>query len=246
MRHPALPRLALIITSFPAIASAQEFPGSPDVDTVLRAVVQKYVDARSQGPEGYRATVHRRRRPARLGRPLAEGPRRAGARHARIVAARSGQAKHRLRVDPPALARGDAGRWRILSGLVGRAAGVRPLILDSPLGDPVQELADVLAPQLLDGRAPAPLLPLPERREVFVARPARPGLGTQATLRRRLEGRRHLIGPGAAVPCSAARPVRRVHSRAHSSDPGVRNRTEPALGAHEIRRKTSAARSSRR
>jgi hypothetical protein len=46
MRRPALPRLALIITSFPAIASAQEPPDSPDVDTALRAVVQKYVDAR--------------------------------------------------------------------------------------------------------------------------------------------------------------------------------------------------------
>jgi hypothetical protein len=46
MRRPTLPRLALIITSFPAIASAQEPPDSPDVDTAFRAVVQKYVDAR--------------------------------------------------------------------------------------------------------------------------------------------------------------------------------------------------------
>ena len=33
MRRPVLPRLALIITSLPAMASAQEPPDSPDVDT---------------------------------------------------------------------------------------------------------------------------------------------------------------------------------------------------------------------
>ncbi len=36
----------LMITSLPAIASAQEPPDSPEVDTALRAVVQKYVVAR--------------------------------------------------------------------------------------------------------------------------------------------------------------------------------------------------------
>jgi hypothetical protein len=34
---------------------------------------------------------------------------------------------------------------KVLAGLVGRAAWVRPLILDGALVDPVQELADVLA-----------------------------------------------------------------------------------------------------
>jgi hypothetical protein len=50
----------------------------------------------------------------------------------------------------------------VLAGLVGSTTGIRPFIRDSPLVDPVQKLADVLPPQLLDGNAPAPLLPLPE------------------------------------------------------------------------------------
>ena len=86
----------------------------------------------------------------------------------------------------------------VLAGLVGRAARVLSLILDGLFVDPVEELADVLAPQLLDGDAAAPPLPLPEGREVLVARRAGQGLGAQVALRRRLEGRRHLIGPGAA------------------------------------------------
>ena len=54
----------------------------------------------------------------------------------------------------------------VLAGLVGRAARILPLILDGLLVDPVEELAEVLAPQLLDGDAAAPRLPLPEGREV--------------------------------------------------------------------------------
>ena len=41
---------------------------------------------------------------------------------------------------------------RVFAGLVGRAAAVRTFIGVVPLVDPVQEIADVLPPQLLDGR----------------------------------------------------------------------------------------------
>ena len=83
----------------------------------------------------------------------------------------------------------------MLAGLVGRAAWVRPLVRDGLLVDPVEELADVLPPQSLDRPAPAPLLPLPEGREILVARPARQGLGAQVALRRCPECRRHLVRP---------------------------------------------------
>src|SRR5262249_34742133 len=96
----------------------------------------------------------------------------------------------------------------VLAGLVGRAAGVLSLTLDSLIVDPVEALADALAAQWLDGAGAAPPLPLPEGGEVLVARGAGQGLGAQVALRCRLEGRRHLIGPGAASPCPAARPVR--------------------------------------
>ena len=83
----------------------------------------------------------------------------------------------------------------VLAGLVGRAARVGPLVLDGLLVDPVEELADVLAPQLLDRAAAAPPLPLPDGREVLVARPAGQALGADVALRRRLEGRRHPSAP---------------------------------------------------
>src|SRR5262245_49906752 len=50
----------------------------------------------------------------------------------------------------------------VLAGLVGRTAGVLSLALDGLLVDPVEELPDVLAVQLLDGEAAAPPLPLPQ------------------------------------------------------------------------------------
>src|SRR5262249_27014192 len=123
----------------------------------------------------------------------------------------------------------------VLAGLVGRTAGVSPRILDGVLVDPVEELAEVLAPQLLDGDAAAPRLPLPEGREVLVARGAGQGLGAQVALRRGLEGRRHRIGPGAFGLCPAARPVRGDHPRTCWSDSGIINRAERAPGAHGIR-----------
>ena len=58
---------------------------------------------------------------------------------------------------------------QVFAGLVRGATGVRPFLGDGTLVDPVQELADVLAPQFLDRDAAAPLLPLPEGREVLVA-----------------------------------------------------------------------------
>ena len=67
----------------------------------------------------------------------------------------------------------------MLAGLVGRAAWVLSLTLDGLIVDPVEELADVLAPQLLDGDAAAPPLPFPEGREVLVTRRARQGLGAK-------------------------------------------------------------------
>ena len=47
----------------------------------------------------------------------------------------------------------------VLAGLVGGAAGVGTLVLDGPLVDPVEELADVLALQLLDRAARRPTAP---------------------------------------------------------------------------------------
>src|SRR5262249_44577222 len=95
----------------------------------------------------------------------------------------------------------------VLAGLVGRAAWVLSLVRDGLIVDPVEELAEVPAPQLLDGDAAAPLLPLPEGRQVLVARGAGQGLGPQVAFRGRLEGRRHRIRPGAVSRCPAARPV---------------------------------------
>ena len=129
------------------------------------------------------------------------------------VALVPGRGEPRRRVDQLLLPGPGEDGAEVLAGLVRRAARVRPLVRDGPLVDPVEELADVLAPQLLDGDAAAPLLPLPEGREVLVARPAGQGLGAQVALGCRLEGRRHLIGPGAADPCPAARPVRGDHPR---------------------------------
>src|SRR5262249_16198932 len=56
-------------------------------------------------------------------------------------------------------------RAEVLAGLVGRAAGIRSLIFDGPLVDPIEELADVLTSQLLDGDANTPPIPFPEGRE---------------------------------------------------------------------------------
>ena len=123
----------------------------------------------------------------------------------------------------------------MLAGLVGRAAWVLSLTLDGLVVDPVEEFADVLAPQLLDGDAAAPPLPLPEGRKVLASSRARQGLGAQVTLRCRLEGRRHLIGPGAVHRCSAARPVRADDPRTRSSDSELISRTKTAPGADEIR-----------
>jgi hypothetical protein len=60
----------------------------------------------------------------------------------------------------------------VLAGLVGGATGVIASIRDGPLVDPVEELADVLAPQLLDRGDAAPALPFPDGGGVLVARAA--------------------------------------------------------------------------
>src|SRR4051794_34024917 len=57
-----------------------------------------------------RRATHRGRRPARLGRDVAEGPGYAGAGDARIVEAEPGQAEHHRGVGAVPLARGGAGR----------------------------------------------------------------------------------------------------------------------------------------
>ena len=156
------------------------------------------------------------------------------------VALVPGRGEPRRRVDQLLLPGPVEDGAEVLAGLVGRAAGVLSLIRDGLLVDPVEELADVLAPQLLDGDAAAPLLPLPEGREVLVARGAGQGLGAQVALRCRLEGRRHHIGPGAADPCPAARPVRGDHPRTCWSDSELINRAECAPGDHGIRPRRDA------
>jgi hypothetical protein len=60
----------------------------------------------------------------------------------------------------------------VFPGLVRRAARIRPFLGQGTLVDPVEELADLLALQLLDRGAASPLLPFPDRGEVFVARAA--------------------------------------------------------------------------
>jgi hypothetical protein len=131
-------------------------------------------------------------------------------------------------------------RKKMLASLVGRAAWVRPLVRDGLLVDPVQELADVTAPQLLDGDAATPPLSLPEGGEILVACRARQGLGAQVALRWGLEGRRHLIGPCAAAPRPAARPARGAHPRICLSNFQLLNRTECAPGTHGIRPRRNA------
>jgi hypothetical protein len=66
---------------------------------------------------------------------------------------------------------GKSPKVEVLAGLVNHATRVRPFVRDSPV-DPVRKLADVLPTQLLDGNAPASLLPLPESRGVLIASPA--------------------------------------------------------------------------
>ena len=83
----------------------------------------------------------------------------------------------------------------VLAGLVGRAARVGPLVPDGLLVDPVEELADVLAPELLDRAPAAPPLPLPDGRGVLVAGAAGQALGAEVALGRRLEGRGHPSAP---------------------------------------------------
>ena len=107
----------------------------------------------------------------------------------------------------------------VLAGLVGRAAGVRPLVLDRAVVDPVEKFADVPPSQLLDPRAGTPLLPLPEGREVLAAGPARgpwrgssprpPSSGWSASHR---------------PPCRWTLPLRAlvgVHPRTDPSNPGA-------------------------
>ena len=86
----------------------------------------------------------------------------------------------------------------MFADLVGRAAWVLSLTRDGLIVNPVEELADVLSRHLFDGDAAASPVPFSNGREVLLTRRARQGLGAQITLRCRLEGRRQLIGPGAA------------------------------------------------
>ena len=83
----------------------------------------------------------------------------------------------------------------VLAGLVGGAARVGPLVPNGLPVDPVEELADILAPELLDRAAAAPPLPLPDGRGVLVASPAGEALGAEVALGRRFEGCGHPSAP---------------------------------------------------
>ena len=57
---------------------------------------------------------------------------------------------------------------KLLAGLVGGAFRVGSLSLDGLHMDPVQELPDVLSPQLLDRVPGTPVVPRPEGGDVFL------------------------------------------------------------------------------
>jgi hypothetical protein len=89
---------------------------------------------------------------------------------------------------------------QVFAGLVRRATRLRPLLGEGTFVDPVDELADLLALQLLDWGATSSLLPFPDRGAVFIAGAACHGLGTEVSLDCSLEGRCHEGGSFAAGP----------------------------------------------
>src|SRR5262249_51412964 len=100
-------------------------------------------------------------------------------------------------------------RAQVLPGLIRRAARVRPFLGQGALVDPVQELADLLVLQRLDGGTAAPLLPFPDGRAVFIAGPAGEGLGAQVAFDDSLEGGRHGVAPAPPAPASLLDPLGR-------------------------------------
>ena len=105
----------------------------------------------------------------------------------------------------------------MFAGLVRRATGIRSLLRDGMLVDPIEELPDLLSAELLDGHSAAPFLPFLERRvstrPEFHGRFARHE-GTSVTTVLRVVG----IGQAPAPPVLAPMPdpLRPVASRCAS------------------------------
>src|SRR5688500_6784988 len=105
----------------------------------------------------------------------------------------------------------------MLTGLVGRATWVRPLVLDGVFVHPVQELSNVLPRQPLDGHTVAPFLSFPDGRLVFGRSASRWVSRTEVVGHRRLKSGWHRQAP--APPVLASMP-----------DPPIRWRTTLLAG----------------
>ena len=87
---------------------------------------------------------------------------------------------------------------QVVASLVRGSTGIRPFVSDRAIVDPIQELANLLAPEVLDRDSTAPLLPLPKGRVVLVLRSTCQLSGTKILRHSRVESRWHFQVSNAA------------------------------------------------